>query len=222
MSSEDKVWTISELSRDELEDNVQEIYDSSLKLHAKYNTLKSENKSLKSEISVFKQKNLILSSDLEIVKMEDINLQAKNKCLLDELSCANEKTKCMLEEIHELKCKTSDLMQTVLKFTNGKKNLDMLLASQRISFFKTGLGYDISSKPPVKRKNSVFLKGLHEHTHTTSKSHLFHDHAYNASSNSNIKYSSIVQSFMGKPRSKWIWVPKVNLNGPKPPSVPIT
>ena len=104
--------------------------------------------------------------------MEDINLHARNQCLLDELSCANEKTKCMLDEIHELKCKTSDLMQTVLKFTNGKKNLDMLLASQRISFFKTRLGYDVLSKPPLKRNNSVFVKSLHDHTYTPLQNHI--------------------------------------------------
>ena len=220
MTSEDKVCSISELSREELEDNLQEIYDSSLKLHAKYLTLKNENKSLKSEISVYKQKNLTLSRDLDVIKMEDIDLHSKNKKLLDEISCSNDRTKCMLVEINDLKDKTNDLMKTILKFTNGKKNLDMLLASQRISFFKTGLGYDISSKPPTKRKSSVFVKGFHEHPHTTTRSHAFHDHAYNASSKSNIKYSAIVQSFMGKPKSKWIWVPKSNQNGPKPPWVP--
>ena len=113
-------------------------------------------------------------------------------------------------------------MQTVLKFTNGKKNLDMLLASQRISFFKIGLGYDVLSKPPLKKKNYVFVKSLHDHTHTSSTSHMFHDYSYNVNSSSNIKYSSIVQSFSGKPKSKWIWVPKTNINGPKPPWVPIT
>ena len=126
----------------------------------------------------------------------------------------------MLSEIHELKCKTNDLMQTVLKFTNGKKNLDMLLASQRISFFKIGLGYDVLSKPPLKRKNVVFIKSMHDHTHTSSSSHALHDYSYDMNSRSNIKYSSIVKSFSGKPKSKLIWVPKTNTNGPKQPWVP--
>jgi FtsZ-binding cell division protein ZapB len=134
MAHETEVYDFYELTREELEENIQYIFDSSLKLHVKNKALKSENKVLKTEISVLKQKNMILSNDLSELRIEDNDLLSKNTCLLAEISISNDKTKSMLSEIHDLKCKTNDLMKIVLKFSNGKKNLDMLLASQRISF----------------------------------------------------------------------------------------
>ena len=152
--------------------------------------------------------------------MQDIDLKTKNKCLLNEISIASDKTKSRLTEIHELKCKTNDLMQTVLKFTNGKKNLDMLLSSQRISFYKIGLGYNVLSKPPLQKKIVAFVTSLHDHSHTSFSSHAPNDCTYDMNSRSNIMYSSIVKSFSRKPKSKWIWVPKTNPNGHKQPWVP--
>ena len=149
MANEDKVCDFSELTREELEENLQDIYESSLRLHAKNKVLKSENKNLKSKISVLKQKNMVISSDLSDLRIKGDDHLYNNTCLLAEISTANDKTKSMLSEIHDLKCKTEDLMKTILKFSNGKKNLDMLLASQRISFYKTDLGYNVLSKPPL-------------------------------------------------------------------------
>ena len=126
----------------------------------------------------------------------------------------------MLSEIHDLKCKTDDLMKTVLKFSNGKKNLDMLLTSQRISFYKTSLGYNVLSKSLVQKRNVVFVKSMNDYSHMSYSSHAHHDSFYNMNSKSNISYSSIIRSFSGKSKSKLIWVTKTNLNGPKQPWVP--
>ena len=101
---------------------------------------------------------MTLSSDISTLRIEDNDLLTKNTCLLDEISIASDKTKSMLTEIHELKCKTNDLMQTVLKFTNGKKNLDMLIASQRISFIKIVWGIMFYLNPLCKRKLLFLLR----------------------------------------------------------------
>ena len=54
-------------------------------------------------------------------------------------------------------------------------------------------------------------------------SHAYFDYdSHYKNSTSNIIYYSIVRSFSGKPKSKWIWVPKTNPSGPKSPWVPIT
>ena len=105
-----------------------------------------------------KQKNVVLSNDISDLKITSNDLQSKNTSLLAEISLANDRTKCMLSEISDLKCKAEDLMKIVLKFTNGKENLDRLLDSQRISFYKTGLGYNIFSKSNVSKKPTVFVK----------------------------------------------------------------
>ena len=41
-----------------------------------------------------------------------------------------------------LKAKIDDLTKSLEKFTNAKKNLDKLLANQRLNFNKEGLGYE--------------------------------------------------------------------------------
>jgi hypothetical protein len=73
-----------------------------------------------------------LSNDFYDLKIESNELLSKNTYLLTKISVVNERTKSMLSEICDLKCKTEDLMKIVLKFSNGKKNLDMLLDSQRV------------------------------------------------------------------------------------------
>ena len=115
-------------------------------------------------------------------------------------------------------------MKTVLKFTNGKENLDRLLASQRISFYNTGLGYNVLNKTNVAKKPTVFVRALKNYSYASkyySQASFDYD-SYFKNSTSNIRYSSIVKSFSGKPKSKWIWVPKANLSRPKSHWVPIT
>ena len=164
---------------------------------------------------LFFQKIFLISRD---------DLQLENISLLAEISVANDRTKCMLAEILDLKCKTEDLMKTVLKFTNGKDNLDRFLTSQRYSSYKTSLGYNDFSKSNVSKKPTIFVRASKNYTHASKDyTHASFDYdSYYKNSTSNIRYSSIVQSFLGKPKSKWIWVPKTNQSGPKSPWVAIT
>ena len=75
-------------------------------------------------------------------------------------------------------------MQTILRFTKGKDNFDKLLSSQKVTFYKTGLGYNIFDKKPS--STTKFVKSLeakkeshhafmyarsHAHTHTRSHTH---------------------------------------------------
>ena len=54
----------------------------------------------------------------------------------------------LMKENEVLKKKSNELNEIVLKFTNGQKNLEKLLSTQKCVFDKGGLGY----KPYLKQK----------------------------------------------------------------------
>ena len=77
---------------EELQIAFQNMYESSIKLHAKNKVLKYEN-------TILKQKNIVLSKEVSELKI-------KSNDLLSEISIANDKSKSMLVEISYLKRKT--------------------------------------------------------------------------------------------------------------------
>ena len=52
------------------------------------------------------------------------------------------KTSLLIVESENLKTKVETLTNDLAKFTQGKKNLDILLGSQKCCFNKSGIGYD--------------------------------------------------------------------------------
>ena len=64
----------------------------------------------------------------------------------------------LVNENKELKFKIEDLTKIVTNFTNGKKNLDNLLGSQRCVFDKASIGYNLKIKEKHYQKNSLLMK----------------------------------------------------------------
>ena len=77
--------------------------------------------------------------------------------ITSEISSTSSKTKNLQVEISELKSKTENLMKTVFKFTKGKENLDKLLSSQKVSFYKNGIGYSHFNKPSCMNQKTIVL-----------------------------------------------------------------
>jgi len=66
------------------------------------------------------------------------------------LQKSNNESHSMIEtlenEMEELQSKYEGLEKVVLKFSKGQDNLDKLLHSQRISFNKEGIGYNLFNR----------------------------------------------------------------------------
>ena len=215
MAYDDSISISPDLTFEKLQESFQNLYEDSLKFLAKNKALKSKYSSLKQKIDLHSKDRSDLKTKNDNLSKELSDFQSQNASLLSEIFVANVKTKCKLAEISVLKSKTEDLMKTILKFTNGKDNLDKLLAYQRVSSYKNSLGYNVLSKPSYPKKNTIFVKISNDYSYAS-----YNYASYNLNSKSNIMYSSIVRSFSGKPKSKWIWVPKTNSSGPKHPWAP--
>ena len=103
----------------------------------------------------------------------------------------------MLEnEKKELQSKHEGLEKVVLKFSKGQENLDKLLGSQRMSFNKEGIGYNLFNQ----KKN---YKNFFVHETSKDKSHTVCNYSLR---NGHISCSCPLK----KPNTKIIqvWVPK--------------
>ena len=181
--AESSVSESLDFSFEELQNAFQKLFEESRKTIVKNNHLKSE--------------NLELMLKNEKLSIENSELQKKNFLITSEISSTSSKTKNLQLEISELKSKTENLMKTVFKFTKGKENLDKLLSSQKVSFYKNGIGYS-HFKPSCVNQKTTFVKGSSEPK----------NEYYNFNS---LKSSKVID----KPKSKWIWVPKSNKKGPE-------
>ena len=81
-----------------------------------------------------KSQNSLVKMKVNDVEKSSVNTQDSN---------------LLVNENKELKFKIEDLTKIVTNFTNGKKNLDNLLGSQRYVFDKVGIGYN----PKIKEKH---------------------------------------------------------------------
>ena len=98
------------------------------------------------------------------LEKETIELEIKSQNSLEKMKVNDAETSSLntqdsnllLNENKELKFKIEDLTKIVTNFTNGKKNLDNLLGSQRCLFDKTDIGYN----PRIKEKHykKFFIK----------------------------------------------------------------
>lgn len=110
-------------SYEELQDAFDDLYENTLKIKSKYNTLK--------------KKEIEYSNQIDCLKEENKDLLKENQLLTSTL----ENSKVFEKENNDLR-KTIEKLNTALaKFVNGKENLDMILGKQRCVFNKEGLGF---------------------------------------------------------------------------------
>jgi hypothetical protein len=182
MAYEDEV--ISELNSlennsynyDELQNAFEELVEEFEKNVSKNKVFKKKVTSLSNELDDFKSKNEILEK--QIISLNDknlslekeiIKLKIESQSFIEKMKAKDVETSSqiahdsnlLVNENKELKLKVENLNKIVTNFTNGKKNLDNLLGSQRCVFDKAGIGYN----PKIKEKhyqkffiNEKFLK----------------------------------------------------------------
>jgi hypothetical protein len=163
-------------SYDELQNAFEELVEEFEKNVSKNKVFKKKVTSLSNELDDFKSKNEILEK--QIISLNDKNLSLEKEIVKLKIESQNfiEKMKAkdmetssqiahdsnlLVNENKELKLKVEKLNKILTNFTNGKKNLDNLLGSQRCVFDKAGIGYN----PKIKEKhyqkffiNENFLK----------------------------------------------------------------
>jgi hypothetical protein len=163
-------------SYDELQNAFEELVEEFEKNVLKNKIFKKKVTSLSNELDDFKSKNEILEK--QIISLNDknlslekeiIKLKIESQSFIEKMKAKDVETSSqiaydsnlLVNENKELKLKVENLNKILTNFTNGKKNLDNLLGSQRCVFDKAGIGYN----PKIKEKhyqkffiNENFLK----------------------------------------------------------------
>jgi hypothetical protein len=163
-------------SYDELQNAFEELVEEFEKNVLKNKVFKKKITSLSNELDDFKSKNEILEK--QIISLNDknlslekeiIKLKIESQSFIEKMKAKDVETSSqiaydsnlLVNENKELKLKVENLNKILTNFTNGKKNLDNLLGSQRCVFDKAGIGYN----PKIKEKhyqkffiNENFLK----------------------------------------------------------------
>jgi hypothetical protein len=163
-------------SYDELQNAFEELVEEFEKNVLKNKVFKKKVTSLSNELDDFKSKNEILEK--QIISLNDknlslekeiIKLKIESQSFIEKMKAKDVETSSqiaydsnlLVNENKELKLKVENLNKILINFTNGKKNLDNLLGSQRCVFDKAGIGYN----PKIKEKhyqkffiNENFLK----------------------------------------------------------------
>jgi cell division protein FtsB len=192
-------------SYEELQDAYDELCENTIKLHAKYTTLKKKEMRLCNEIVTLKDKNENLLKDIN-------NLTSKIKSSIT-----------LEEENTKLKETIKDLTKTLAKFVNGKENLDMLLGRQRCVFNKEGLGYTPENKQKF-YKNFFVKEFCSNSSFTTCKSCGRNGHIADVCPMKKTFYKKNYKGSNPKVVKNWnthkAWVPKANPIGPKKMWVP--
>ena len=198
-------------SYEELQDAYNELYENTIKLHAKYKTLKKKETEFLNEIITLKNENENL-----LKNNNNITSKIKSSMVIEE-----ENTK--LKEI------IKDLNKTLAKFVNGKENLDMLLGRQKCVFNKEGLGYAPKNKQKF-YKNFFVKESSFNSSFTANKSYGRNRHiadTYHMKKDIyKINYKEPNLKIINHWNTYKAWVPKqnnvfkANLHGPKKIWVP--
>jgi hypothetical protein len=163
-------------SYDELQNAFEELVEEFEKNVLKNKVFKKKVTSLSNELDDFKSKNEILEK--QIISLNDknlslekeiIKLKIESQSFIEKMKAKDVETssqiaydsKLLVNENKELKLKVENLNKILTNFTNGKKNLDNLLGSQRCVFDKAGIGYNPKIKEKHYKKffiNENFLK----------------------------------------------------------------
>jgi hypothetical protein len=151
-------------SYDELQNAFEELVEEFEKNVLKNKTFKKKVTSLSNELNDLKNKNEILEKQINslndknlFLEEEIIKLEVKSQNFIEKMKANDVETSSqivhnsnlLINENKELKLKVENLTKILTNFTNGKKNLDNLLGSQRCVFDKAGIGYN----PKIKEKH---------------------------------------------------------------------
>jgi hypothetical protein len=151
-SLEDESYSYDEL-QNAFEELVEEFEKNILKnkvfkkkvtsLSNELNDLKNKNEILEKQINSLNDKNLFLEEEIVKLKIKPQNFIEKMKTNdVETSSQIVHDSNLLINENKELKLKVENLNKIMTNFTNGKKNLDNLLGSQRCVFDKAGIGYN--------------------------------------------------------------------------------
>jgi cell division protein FtsB len=151
-------------SYDELQNAFEELVEEFEKNVLKNKAFKKKVTSLSNELNDLKKKNEILEKQINslndknlFLEEEIIKLEVKSQNFIEKMKANDVETSSqivhnsnlLINENKELKLKVENLTKILTNFTNGKKNLDNLLGSQRCVFDKAGIGYN----PKIKEKH---------------------------------------------------------------------
>ena len=118
--------------------------------------IQSKNEILEKQIISLNDKNLSLEKEIIKLKIESQNFIEKMKVKdVETSSQIAYDSNLLVNENKELKLKVENLNKILTNFTNGKKNLDNLLGSQRCVFDKAGIGYNSKIKEKHYKKFSL-------------------------------------------------------------------
>ena len=127
------------------------------------------------------------------------------------LSCNN--CDILSKENSSLNDKILDLTKIVHKFTNGKKNFDMMLGGQKCVFDKGGIGYKSSIKQ--KYLKNYFVKAStsntkHTCTYCNQDGHTSFSCFVKKNTHFSVKQQWVPQSSKTNPQGPKVkWVPKI-------------
>ncbi len=116
---------------DELQNAFDELYYNFDELKTKYINLKKMHSSLSHKYDS-------LSENLDVMKSENKSIKSE----FEKLKIKDSPSHYLISENEKLKLEVKDLTSCLEKFVNGKKNLNMLLGSQRWMYDKAGIGYN--------------------------------------------------------------------------------
>lgn len=209
---EDEVNSIEseyDLTYDELFTICKELNDESNKLRKIVSSSKKTSYTLESKID-------ILNKEIEILKEKQVFVSEVSSCT----SCENKKENILkCNDCNILKIEIEDLQNTLAKFTMGRENLNIILANQKGTYNKAGLGYHPKNHEklfrkffrPNKTSSSPFVKCFYcgREGHTSSICNLRKNNDMNG------KWKWISKGTLPNANSqgpKMFWVPKSNQN----------
>jgi hypothetical protein len=159
-------------SYEELQNAFEELVEEFKKNIFKNKVFKKKVTSLSNELDDLKNKNEILEKQINSLNNKNLFLEKeiiKSQSFIEKMKANDVETSSqiahnsnlLVNENKELKFKVENLTKILTNFTNGKKNLDNLLGSQRCVFDKAGIGYNPNIKEKHYKKffiNKNFLK----------------------------------------------------------------
>ena len=181
-------------------EDMEELLDAFNELYEKYKHLKLTSKNLNQQNKKLTKENNALVSEGENLLCNNEELHLKNTELNMSLGHMKYKINNLEKDIKSLKDKSNDLLNTVVKFTKGKQNLDLLLSNQRASLHKHGIGFSPFQNTPYE---NGFIR------ETTNEKYIFVVKKQTPSKwVQRDNYGKIIH----KTRPTQIWVPKTLLS----------
>ena len=132
--------------------DMEELLDAFNELDDQYKQLKLTSKNLNQQNEELIKENNALVNEGKSLLFDNEELHIKNTELNMSVGHMKYKITNLEKDIKTLKDKSNDLLNTVVKFTMGKQNLDLLLSNQRASLHKHGIGFSPFQNTPYENR----------------------------------------------------------------------